>query len=164
MEYAAIILMFIGMIYQTITLGRPPIMAFFIGLTFSIYGLFKKLTIYSSWESLFLETAAILIPSIILSTIYFPKTSQPIHSWVSLMFAGVATGIPLYLYAKAAKGLQVSTLGFLQFLLPFFATLLAIFVYKEEVNLNRAITLDIIILAAVLYAISIFKNSSNKNN
>ncbi|MEI0568043.1 EamA family transporter RarD [Brachyspira pulli] len=164
LEYAAIILMFIGMIYQTITLGRPPIMAFFIGLTFSIYGLFKKLTIYSSWESLFLETAAILIPSIILSTIYFPKTSQPIHSWVSLMFAGVATGIPLYLYAKAAKGLQVSTLGFLQFLLPFFATLLAIFVYKEEVNLNRAITLAIIILAAVLYAISIFKNSSNKNN
>ena len=164
LEYAAIILMFIGMIYQTITLGRPPIMAFFIGLTFSIYGLFKKLTIYSSWESLFLETTAILIPSIILSAIYFPKTPQPIHTWVSLMFAGVATGIPLYLYAKAAKGLQVSTLGFLQFLLPFFATLLAIFVYKEEVNLNRAITLAIIILAAIIYAISIFKNSSNKDN
>ncbi|OEJ13684.1 permease [Brachyspira hampsonii] len=164
LEYAAIILMFIGMLYQTITLGKPPIMAFFIGLTFAIYGIFKKLTIYSSWESLFLETAAIIIPSIILSKIYFPSSREPIHTWVSLMFAGVATGIPLYLYAKAAKGLEVSTLGFLQFLLPLFATLLAIFVYKEEVNLNRAITLIIIMLAAVLYAVSIFRNSRNKNN
>ena len=163
LEYAAIILMFIGMIYQTITLGKPPIMAFLIGLTFSIYGLFKKMTVYSGWESLFLETSAILIPSVILSKIYFPASPQPVSSWVTLMFAGIATGIPLYLYAKAAKGLQISTLGFLQFFVPLLATLLAIFVYKEEVNLNRAITLAIIILAAVLYAVSIFRSSfSNK--
>lgn len=71
------------------------------------------------------------------------------------MFAGVATGIPLYLYAKAAKSLEVSTLGFLQFFVP----LLAIFVYKEELNFNRAITLAIIILAAILYAVSIFRKS-----
>ena len=163
LEYAAIILMFIGMIYQTITLGKPPIMAFLIGLTFAVYGLFKKLTVYSGWESLFLETVAILIPSIILSKIYFPSESQSVSSWITLMFAGIATGIPLYLYAKAAKKLEVSTLGFLQFLLPFFATLLAIFVYKEEVNINRAITLIIIITAAILYAVSIFKNSRNNN-
>ena len=163
LEYAAIILMFIGMIYQTITLGKPPIMAFLIGLTFSIYGLFKKMTVYSGWESLFLETSAILIPSVILSKIYFPASPQPVSSWVTLMFAGIATGIPLYLYAKAAKGLQISTLGFLQFFVPLLATLLAIFVYKEEVNLNRVITLAIIILAAVLYAVSIFRSSfSNK--
>ncbi|WP_295157226.1 EamA family transporter RarD [uncultured Brachyspira sp.] len=164
LEYAAIVLMFIGMIYQTITVGKPPIMAFFIGLTFSIYGLFKKMTIYSGWESLFLETSAILLPSLILSKVYFPQSPQPIYSWISLMFAGIATGIPLYLYAKAAKNLQISDLGFLQFLVPLFATFLAIFVYKEEINFNRAVTLIIIILAAVLYALSIFKNSGRKNN
>ena len=163
LEYSAIILMFIGMIYQTITLGKPPIMAFFIGLTFSIYGIFKKMTVYSGWESLFLETAAILIPSIILSRMYFPSSPQSVSSWVTLMLAGIATGIPLYLYAKAAKGLDVSTLGFLQFLLSLIATLLAIFVYKEEINVNRAVTLIIIIIAAVLYTISIFKNSAKKD-
>ena len=159
LEYLAIILMFIGMIYQTITLGKPPIMAFFIGLTFSIYGILKKMTIYSGWESLFLETLSILIPSIIISKLYFPTSSQPTNTWITLMFAGVATGIPLYLYAKAAKSLEVSTLGFLQFFVPLLATLLAIFVYKEELNLNRAITLAIIILAAILYAVSIFRKS-----
>ena len=151
--------MFIGMIYQTITLGKPPIMAFFIGLTFSIYGILKKMTIYSGWESLFLETLSILIPSIIISKLYFPVSPQPINTWITLMFAGIATGIPLYLYAKAAKSLEVSTLGFLQFFVPLLATLLAIFVYKEELNLNRAITLAIIILAAILYAVSIFRKS-----
>ncbi|MBW5396480.1 EamA family transporter RarD [Brachyspira pilosicoli] len=159
LEYLAIVLMFIGMIYQTITLGKPPIMAFFIGLTFSIYGILKKMTIYSGWESLFLETLSILIPSIIISKLYFPTSPQPTNTWITLMFAGIATGIPLYLYAKAAKSLEVSTLGFLQFFVPLLATLLAIFVYKEELNFNRAITLAIIILAAILYAVSIFRKS-----
>lgn len=159
LEYLAIILMFIGMIYQTISLGKPPIMAFSIALTFSIYGIIKKFTVYSGWESLFIETSAILIPSIIISKIYFPVNPQPIAKWISLMFSGIATGIPLYLYAKAAKGLQISMLGFLQFLVPFIATLLAIFVYKEEININRAITLAIIILASLIYMISIFRKS-----
>lgn len=159
LEYLAIVLMFIGMIYQTITLGKPPIMAFFIGLTFSVYGILKKMTIYSGWESLFLETLSILIPSIIISKLYFPASPQPTNTWITLMFAGIATGIPLYLYAKAAKSLEVSTLGFLQFFVPLLATLLAIFVYKEELNFNRAITLAIIILSAILYAVSIFRKS-----
>lgn len=162
LEYLAIVLMFIGMLYQTITLGKPPIMAFFIGLTFSIYGILKKMTIYSGWESLFLETLSILIPSIIISKLYFPASPQPTNTWITLMFAGIATGIPLYLYAKAAKSLEVSTLGFLQFFVPLLATLLAIFVYKEELNFNRAITLAIIILAAILYAVSIFRKSNRK--
>ena len=161
LEYLAIILMFIGMIYQTISLGKPPIMAFCIALTFSIYGILKKFSVYSGWESLFLETFAIIIPSIIIAKIYFPQNPQPISKWIALMFAGIATGVPLYLYAKAAKGLQISMLGFLQFLVPFMATILAIFVYKEEINVNRAITLGIIILASVIYIISIFTRSKN---
>ena len=159
LEYLAIILMFIGMIYQTISLGKPPIMAFCIALTFSIYGILKKFSVYSGWESLFLETFAIIIPSIIIAKIYFPQNPQPISKWVALMFAGIATGVPLYLYAKAAKGLQISMLGFLQFLVPFMATILAIFVYKEEININRAITLGIIILASIIYIFSIFTHS-----
>lgn len=161
LEYLAIFLMFIGMIYQTISLGKPPIMAFCIALTFSIYGILKKFTVYSGWESLFLETFAILIPSIIISRIYFPTSVQPVSKWIALMFSGIATGIPLYLYARAAKGLQISMLGFLQFLVPFIATLLAIFVYKEEININRAVTLAIIILASLIYMISIFKTIKN---
>lgn len=161
LEYLAIILMFIGMIYQTISLGKPPIMAFCIALTFSIYGILKKFSVYSGWESLFLETFAIIIPSIIIAKIYFPQNPQPISKWIALMFAGIATGVPLYLYAKAAKGLQISMLGFLQFLVPFMATILAIFVYKEEININRAITLGIIILASIIYIVSIFMHSKN---
>ena len=161
LEYLAIILMFIGMIYQTISLGKPPIMAFCIALTFSIYGILKKFSVYSGWESLFLETFAIIIPSIIIAKIYFPQNPQPISKWIALMFAGIATGVPLYLYAKAAKGLQISMLGFLQFLVPFMATILAIFVYKEEININRAITLGIIILASIIYIVSIFTHSKN---
>lgn len=161
LEYLAIILMFIGMIYQTISLGKPPIMAFCIALTFSIYGILKKFSVYSGWESLFLETFAIIIPSIIIAKIYFPQNPQPISKWIALMFAGIATGVPLYLYAKAAKGLQISMLGFLQFLVPFMATILAIFVYKEEININRAITLGIIILASIIYIVSIFKHFKN---
>lgn len=159
LEYLAIILMFIGMIYQTVSLGKPPIMAFSIALTFSLYGILKKFTVYSGWESLFIETLAIIIPSIIIAKIYFPENPQPISKWIALMFSGIATGVPLYLYAKAAKGLQISMLGFLHFLVPFMTTILAIFVYKEEININKLITLIIIISASLIYMISILKKS-----
>lgn len=159
LEYLAIILMFIGMVYQTISLGKPPIMAFSIALTFSLYGILKKFTVYSGWESLFIETLAIIIPSIIIAKIYFPENPQPISKWIALMFSGIATGVPLYLYAKAAKGLQISMLGFLHFLVPFMTTILAIFVYKEEININKLITLIIIISASLIYMISILKKS-----
>ena len=164
LEYISIILMFIGMFYQAITLGKFPIMAFLIGLTFSIYGVFKKMTLYKALDSLFLETIAMLIPSIILTKIYFPMKYQPIHTWILLMFSGIATAIPLYLYAKASKELQISTIGFLQFIIPLLAIFIALFVYKEEINLNRIITLSIIMLSTIIYIISIFKNSFNKLN
>ena len=74
---------------------------------------------------------------------------------------------------KCVKVIQQSTVGIIMrlgkfhkkadtgvhFLVPFIATLLAIFVYKEEININRAITLCIIISASIIYSISIFKNS-----
>lgn len=157
LEYVAIVVMFIGVIYQTITIGHPPLMALSIALTFSIYSLCKKTTIYSGWESLFLETAAILIPSLFLFKMYMPTTSEPTIKWITLLFSGVVTGVPLYLYAKAAKNIPISTLGFLQFITPFMATLLGIFLYKEYMSLNKAITFIIIILAFILYAISMVR-------
>lgn len=157
LQYTSIILMFIGVIYQTITIGRPPVMALSIAFTFAIYGILKKTTVYSGWESLFLETAAIFIPSLFLLKIYIPIENEPVIKWVTLLFSGVVTGVPLYLYAKAAKNLPISNLGFLQFITPLMATILGIFVYKEEMSLNKAITFVIIITAFILYAVSMVK-------
>lgn len=156
LEYAAIALMFIGVLYQTLTLGRPPVLALSIAFTWTVYTFLKKLTPYQGLESLFLETAIIFIPVLFLGKGSMPKESQPIVKWILLLFSGVATSVPLYLYAKSVKKLPISTVGLIQFLTPIMAVSIGIFVYKEKMSFDKIITFAFIISAVALYCVSLF--------
>ena len=48
-----------------------------------------------------------------------------------LMSAGVATSVPLLLFAAAARRLRLATIGFLQYITPTMHFLLAVVVYGE---------------------------------
>jgi chloramphenicol-sensitive protein RarD len=48
-----------------------------------------------------------------------------------LMSAGVATAVPLLLFAAAARRLKLATIGFLQYITPTLHFLLAVAVYDE---------------------------------
>lgn len=156
LEYAAIALMFIGVLYQTVTLGKPPVIALSIALTWTAYTFLKKLTPYQGLESLFLETMIIFIPVFFIAKSSMPATAQPVIKWILLLFSGVATSVPLYLYAKSVKKLPISTVGFIQFLTPIMAVFLGIFVYKEKMSFERIITFTFIMIAVVLYCVSLF--------
>ena len=50
------------------------------------------------------------------------------------MLGGVLTAVPLLLFAVAAKRMDYSTLGFIQFLAPTIVFLLGLFVFKEDLK------------------------------
>ena len=54
-----------------------------------------------------------------------------------LVLSGPLTAVPLLLFAGAARRLPLSTLGFLQYLSPTLALLLAVFVYREPLTSAR---------------------------
>lgn len=163
LEYAAIILMIIGILYQTYTIGYPPVLSLIMASTFSIYTALKKITSYSAWESLFLESLFILIPGLFLFKMYYPSQPQPINTWIILLIIGFVTGLPLYLFSLVVKNIPISTLGCLQFICPILETILGALIYKEELPIYKIITFIIIISAASLYAFSLIKNAKKSN-
>lgn len=163
LEYTAIVLMIIGILYQTYAIGYPPVLSLIMASTFSIYTALKKITSYSAWESLFLESLSILIPALFLFKIYYPDQPQPINTWIILLMIGFVTGLPLYLFSLVVKNIPISTLGCLQFICPILETILGALIYKKELPISKIITFIIIISAASLYAFSLIKNAKKSN-
>ena len=59
--------------------------------------------------------------------------SWPLHLAL-LVGAGALTMIPLIMFASAARGLTLGTMGFLQYLGPTLQLLVAVFIFHETVR------------------------------
>ena len=76
---------------------------------------------------------------------------------IMLPLGGVITIIPLLLFNGAATRMKLTTLGFIQYLGPSCAFLLAVFVYKEEFNFDKLITFSLIWIALVIFSLDSIK-------
>ncbi len=110
-----------------------------LALSFCGYGLTRKLAPVDAVPGLTIETLILLIPA--LGLLAWTATSPEGLSMGSslkldllLPLAGVMTGVPLLLFAAAARRLEFSTLGFIQFLTPTGLFLMGLFVFKEPLK------------------------------
>ena len=78
------------------------------------------------------------------------------NTWL-LLGSGVATAVPLLLYANAAKRLRLSTIGILQYITPTMIFLLAIFLFGEDFSGARVIAFPMIWLALLIYTTSMLR-------
>ena len=63
------------------------------------------------------------------------------------MGAGALTMIPLIMFASAARGLTLGTMGFLQYLGPTLQLLVAVFIFHESVPAFRWIAMGVVWVA-----------------
>jgi chloramphenicol-sensitive protein RarD len=103
-----------------------------------------------------LGLALIICPPEGLLTINFP------FQWLLLISCGFVTALPLYTFAKGAKLLPLSAIGFLQFINPTILFFLGIFVFGEEFMPEKLWAFACIWIAVILYCISLVKNTRNK--
>ncbi len=158
LEYSAIIFAIIAIMYKTISLGRLPSISLGIAITMSIFNIMKKITRYNEVKSTMLETSIMVIPAIIYICKFDIKSLDVATlDWVILSLSGIITTVPLLLFSKATKILDLSTIGFLQFIVPITATILAIFLYKEAVSRDTIITFLLIFISVGLYIVSLIK-------
>jgi chloramphenicol-sensitive protein RarD len=107
-----------------------------LGLSFGLYGLVRKQVSVGSLPGLTIESA-ILLPVALAITGWYavsPQGSAFGHdAWMSglIIFAGVVTAIPLLLFAIAARRMDYSTLGFIQYLSPTIVFFLGMFVFNQ---------------------------------
>lgn len=110
-----------------------------LGVSFAAYGLVRKLAPISAMPGLAIETI-LLMPVGVGYLIYTAMAphglvfGQETVTTLLLSGAGVLTAVPLFLFAEAARRLDLSTLGFVQFVTPTFTFVLGLFVFHEPLR------------------------------
>jgi len=80
--------------------------------------------------------------------------SLPIVVILLILFSGLATSIPLLLFAQGAKRVSLATLGFLQYLSPSISLVLGVFLYNEPFTQVDKISFGCIWIALAIYSFS----------
>ena len=157
-----------GVTILTVLTGRLPLISLGIALSFALYGLLKKTIDISALESLAVETlisspiALFLLFASFEKGLDFPAPQAllywqelPFHVPLLLLLCGAVTTLPLYLFARGARLLPLSTLGFIQFISPTMTFLTGVFIFKESFPVQNFIAFGFIWTAAILYVISV---------
>ena len=129
-----------------------------LAISFSAYGLVRKLVAVESLPGLTIETLLLLIPAG-LTVWYFgqgPAGSALLQGpgqALLLMAGGAITGVPLLLFAAAARRMDYSSLGMVQYLAPTIVFLLGVFVFSEQL---RAVQLACFVLIWIAIAVFVW--------
>ncbi len=129
--------------------------------TFALYGLLRKVVEADALTGLGIETA-ILFPLAILWLGSEALSGRPVmgtSTWQTglLLLAGIVSTTPLLLFTAAARRLQYSTLGMLQFIAPTLQFLIAVLLYGERFTLAHAIAFPAIWVALALYVTALLR-------
>jgi chloramphenicol-sensitive protein RarD len=158
-QLAAIILAAAGVLIMTVRYGRIPWIALALAGTFALYGLAKKLTAVDSVTGLALETFIVLPLALLfivsrevqgigaLGTVPFSRTAI-------LVGSGVVTATPLLWFAKGARKIRLSMLGFLQYIAPTISLLLGIFIFGESFSATHLVSFGFIWAGLLVFTLT----------
>lgn len=156
MQWIAVGLAAAGVVYLTLTYGRPPWIALSLALSFGIYGLVKKLAPLGSLYGLTLETALVFpLALIYLIFVQSAGTGAFLHQGaltdLFLIGTGVVTSIPLLMFASAARQIPLTMIGVLQYIAPTLQFIIGVFVYQEPFDQSRLIGFSLVWLALLIF-------------
>ena len=110
-----------------------------LAISFAGYGLVRKLVAVESLPGLTIESLLLLVPAA-LTAWYFgqgPDGSAMLRGpaealWI--MAGGLVTAVPLLLFAAAARRMDYSSLGMVQFVAPTMVFLIGLFIFGEPLH------------------------------
>ncbi|TRM10843.1 EamA family transporter RarD [Lentibacillus cibarius] len=149
------ILAAIGVVNLTVSFGVFPWISILLAFSFASYGLLKKTVDISAMFGLTVETM-IVTPLALVYLFFFSGESlagSVMFSGTGLLLAGagMATAVPLLLFAFGAKKIPLSMVGFLQYFAPTIMLILGVFVYKETFSTAHLISFALIWIALIIY-------------
>lgn len=157
MQWLAVAIGVIACVYLAVDYGSPPWISVGLALSFAAYGLMKKRVggRLTALEGLTAETV-VLAPFAAVMLVWLGATGRSTWSgngsWhpVLLALSGVATAIPLLLFAAAARRIPLSTIGLLQFMTPVMQLLCGVLVLGEMMSAGRWVGFGLVWIALVV--------------
>lgn len=155
---AAMLFALAGVLIMIINSGQIPAIALSLALTFATYAALKKSFRLEPMISLTYET--ILLVPVALAVIIFMEANGTgaigageIYQYGLLMLAGVATALPLGLFAMGANNLPLVTLGITQYVSPTVALILGIFIFGEPFDLVQLSAFAVIWAGLIIFTV-----------
>ncbi|MDF2560322.1 MAG: protein rarD [Microbacterium sp.] len=163
LQWAAIAIAAIAVVVIIVAYGDFPWIALSLTASFGVYGLIKKkigpavdavsgLTLESFW----------LIPIAVVQLIVVATTPAGItmggHGWVHavlLAFAGVATAVPLLLFAAGTRRINLTVIGMIQFITPVMQFVIGVAVLDEPMPPERWAGFVIVWIAIGVFVIDL---------
>lgn len=107
--------------------------------SFGLYGLVRKQIGVGSLPGLTIETMILILPSLAIVGYFAQSPAGTVFGndqflTIVIIFSGIVTAIPLLLFAVAARRMDYSTLGFIQYLAPSMVFILGLTVFGEELK------------------------------
>lgn len=154
-QYTAVFLAVFALIVQVYLIGSVSPVALSLTITFAVYGLIKKFVKAEAVTGMFYETL-LTSPIALVFLVYLNKTgtaSYPYDMMTNFLLCctGAATTIPLILFSSGVKSIDLTTLGFIQYLGPTSFFILGAFVFHEPLSVYKMITFGLIWVAVAIY-------------
>lgn len=149
----------IGVIILTVSYGGIPWIAFTLAITFALYGLIKKSIKIDALRGLTIETLFVL-PVALVYFVYLVISDRAVFftsdtpTVILLIFTGVATAVPLVLFAKGTKTMPLYMSGFFQYIAPTIMLLVGVLLYDEKFSKIEFLSFSCIWLALILFTVS----------
>jgi chloramphenicol-sensitive protein RarD len=164
MQCLALAFALAGISYSLAAYGTLPVFALSLAISFGFYGYCHKRIQTPAIPGLFVETLVLFVPAAgfilyqIVTRKTFFMTDPALTAW--MIGSGVVTSLPLLWFAGAARHLNLSTIGILQYLAPSIAFVLGIFVYNEPFSRHSLITFVCIWTGVILYSVGSFRKTT----
>jgi chloramphenicol-sensitive protein RarD len=140
----------------TVDYGRPPWIALALAASFGLYGVMKKVVRVEAAPGLFVETALVALPAAAVLAVLHAGGDGTFgnegggHALL-LVSSGIATAIPLLLFAAAARRIPLSTVGLLQYVTPLMQLAIGVFVFGEPMPPARLAGFVIVWVALAVF-------------
>jgi len=154
----------------TLDYARLPWIALTLAFSFGTYGLIKNRVgaSLSALTSLTTETL-VLAPLAGALLIWFEKTGRGHFAddppWQGLLLAsvGIATVIPLLLFAASARRVPLSMIGLMQYLTPVLQLLCGVLLLGERVPPSRWVGFGLVWLALAILSVDSVRNARQRS-
>lgn len=134
-------------------------------VTFGTYGLVRKMVHVGPLAGMTVETLLLIVPAFCVLAWYAmqPAGSSIGQSWGvagAIALGGPMTAIPLMMFATAARRMDYTVVGFLQFLSPTIVFLLGLFWFKEDLKPAQLACFVAIWSAMALFVWDLFRGKT----
>jgi chloramphenicol-sensitive protein RarD len=157
LQWLALALAATGVMIQVVIFGSIPWLAIALAGSFAVYGLLRKKLAVEALTGLFVESL-LLLPLAVVYWVLFANSSavNMLHNTpglnLLLVAAAFVTTVPLLCFIAGARRLQLSTMGFFQYIGPSLMFVFGVWLYHEPLRPANLLTFGFIWLALLIYS------------